>query len=97
MVCLCQCICTHSTTGGCLFVGWGGPAAAVSPGGPLSRRLQLFPKITGSITPFWVKQKVDFIVTRVKIMIRFRDEPNSNKRLNFCQKSVKTLNFLTKL
>ena len=35
---------------------------------------------TGSITPFWVKQKVDFIVTRVKIMIRFRDEPNSNKR-----------------
>jgi len=36
--------------------------------------------LTGSITPFWVKQKVDFIVTRVKIMIRFRDEPNSNKR-----------------
>ena len=35
---------------------------------------------TGSITPFWIKQKVDFIVTRVKIMISFRNEQNSNKR-----------------
>ena len=35
---------------------------------------------TGSITPFWVKQKVAFILTRVKIMIRFHDKQNPNKR-----------------
>jgi hypothetical protein len=35
-------------------------------------------RVTGSITPFWVEQKADFIqilfVTIVKIMLRFHDE-----------------------
>ena len=35
------------------------------------RPLEIF---TGSIPPFWVKQKANSIVTRVKIMIRFHDE-----------------------
>jgi hypothetical protein len=41
-------------------------------------------RVTGSITPFWDEQKADFIqilfVTIVKIMLRFHDEHNPNKR-----------------
>jgi hypothetical protein len=49
---------------------------------PCLQRLQkwLSGRVTGSITPFWVPQKVTFIVTRAKIMLKFHDEQNPNKR-----------------
>jgi hypothetical protein len=38
-------------------------------------------RVTGSITPFWVEQKADFIqILFVTIMLRFHDEQNPNKR-----------------
>jgi hypothetical protein len=36
--------------------------------------------VTGSITPFWVEQKANIIVTLVEIMIRFYWDRNPNKR-----------------